>query len=252
MKQSLTENSRTKFFKNLLKNHLAIIFFYYIFTIIFTFPNLLNLENVFTHHSDHYLFLSTFFWYDYNLSNLESFNLWWIFWNDYQFYPIGGFTGSLGSLSSFLSLVLMPIVDSYVKVFNILVLVGFVLSGYGSFLLAKHVTKNYFAAIIAGLVFGFGVYHAAHYELSHLGLLSTQFIPFTILYLIKTREEKNKKNPLIAGIFLFFVLTISFNTGLASVALDLLAAPKNLGIAMVARIPIITRTTISSTSVKPF
>ncbi len=214
MKKLLTENSRTEFLKNLLKNHLVIILFYFIFTIIFTFPNLLNFENVITYRTDSYVFLSTFFWYNHSLSNLESLDLWWIFWNDYQFYPIGAFTGGIGSFNSILSPILFLIVDSYVKVFNIFILFGFVLSGYGSFLLAKHLTKNYFAAIIAGLVFGFGVYHAIHYELSHLSLISTQFIPFTLLYLIKTREQKNKKNPIIAGIFLFFVLIISFNTGL--------------------------------------
>ncbi len=214
MKKLLTENSRTKFLKNLLKNHLIIIFFYSVFTIIFTFPNFLDFEKVNTYYTDFYIFLSTFFWYNHSIENFESLDLWWIFWNDYQFYPIGAFTGGVGSLSSFLSLILSPIVESYVKVYNSLIFFGFVFSGYGTFLLAKRVTNNYFASIIAGLVFAFGAYHAAHYSLGHLALLSTQFIPFTILYLIKTREQKDKKNPIIAGIFLFFVLIMSFNTGL--------------------------------------
>jgi len=69
---------------------------------------------------------------------------------------------------------------------NLVQLGGVVLSGFGAYLLAEHVTGNRPAAFVAGTAFTFAPYrfvHASHYDLSHL-----EFLPFGILALLLLYE----------------------------------------------------------------
>jgi len=80
------------------------------------------------------------------------------------------------------------------------------------FLLTKHLTKNYYASIVAGIIFSFGIYHLWHGE-RHVELLPLQFIPLSVLFLIKTVESKKIKDPIIGGIFLALGLISSVYLG---------------------------------------
>jgi hypothetical protein len=70
---------------------------------------------------------------------------------------------------------------------NLVQLAAVVLSGFGAYLLAHHVTGNRAASFVAGAAFTFAPYrflHAAHYDLSQLELL-----PFGLLTLLRLYDS---------------------------------------------------------------
>ena len=82
--------------------------------------------------------------------------------------------------------------------YNVLLMLSFILSAYGMYLLCKEITHNDYAAFLAGLIFGFLPYRFAH--LDHLNLLSIQWLPFCFLFL--TRYLFSKKGRGVISLFL--------------------------------------------------
>ena len=62
--------------------------------------------------------------------------------------------------------------------YNLLFLSTFVLSGLGTYLLARELTRSAPASVVAGLLYAFALYRVAHY--SHLQALSSQWLPFAL------------------------------------------------------------------------
>jgi hypothetical protein len=139
-------------------------------------------------------------------------NLWWVkhsvlsFANPYTtnfiFYPIGAdlYVHSLSPVAGLFSIpfqLTLGLIFSY----NLLVILSFVLAGYGAYKLANYVTADKKASFFAGLVFGFSAYHFAR-AWGHLNLVSIQWIPFYILFLLKMRKEPSMKNVFLAMFFL--------------------------------------------------
>ncbi|HYT39039.1 MAG TPA: hypothetical protein VEN99_05990 [Acidimicrobiia bacterium] len=80
---------------------------------------------------------------------------------------------------------------------NLVQLAAIVLSGFGAYLLAHHVTGNRAASFVAGAAFTFAPYrflHAAHYDLSHL-----EFLPFGLLTLLRLYEAPSRRRALMFG-----------------------------------------------------
>ena len=67
--------------------------------------------------------------------------------------------------------------------YNVLLLLSFVFSAYGMFLLCQEITQNTSAACLGGLIFGFLPFRFAH--LDHLNLLSTYWLPLCFLFLTR-------------------------------------------------------------------
>jgi hypothetical protein len=114
------------------------------------------------------------------------------------FFPVGAHTAFNTNmpLVSVLSWPLQKLFGLGVAA-NVMQLGGVVLSGFGAYLLAHHVTKNRPAAFMAGAAFTFAPYrflHAAHYDLSHL-----EFLPFGILALLVLYERPTRKRALAFG-----------------------------------------------------
>lgn len=64
---------------------------------------------------------------------------------------------------------------------NVVLFLSFSLSGLGMYYLARHLTGHRGASLIAGLIFAFAPYRFGH--LSHLPLLTAQWMPLTLLFL---------------------------------------------------------------------
>ncbi len=154
--------------------------------------------------------------------NLQSlWNLWWVkhailnlhthpYFTDYLFYPQGA-SLSFHSLSLFNSLLGIPLqfIFNSIICYNLLILLSFVLSGWGMYLLLYQLTRHSGAAFVASLVFAYSPYHFAHAE-HHLQLSSIQFIPFFILYLLKLLECPRLKHSFLTGVFLFLASLCSW------------------------------------------
>lgn len=65
--------------------------------------------------------------------------------------------------------------------YNLLLLGSFALSGWGMYLLCKDLTRSRVAALGAGIIFGFFPHRFG--QISHLHLLSTEWMPFCLLFL---------------------------------------------------------------------
>ncbi len=71
--------------------------------------------------------------------------------------------------------------DNPVLGYNLLLLASFALCGWGMYLLGKDLTHSRVAGLGAGIIFGFFPHRFG--QLSHLHLLSAQWMPFCLLFL---------------------------------------------------------------------
>ncbi|MBP9074808.1 MAG: hypothetical protein KBG20_21040, partial [Caldilineaceae bacterium] len=143
------------------------------------------------------------------------------------------------TLNPFNGLTTLPVQLSagLIPAYNAVVLISWVLGGYGVFLLAlyiltrpqtaiRHSPFAYSSAFIAGLIFTFSPFHMAHL-LGHMQVMSLEWMPFYLLALIQATDRAKSGRPwvrhaLMAGLFLtlvglcdwYFVLYLFLFTGL--------------------------------------
>ena len=188
-----------------MKLHFIIILIFIGLTVIMTWPVSANFDSEIAGQGigDPLHMLWRFWMIKFSLENgLDPFN------TNLIFYPDGintlqhniFSTGVAYFLQSFFSIELT---------WNIIWLSSFVLGGYSCFLLARKLTGNFIASIIAGIIFTFSTYHFAH-GLVHIGLTVIFWIPIFVLFLYRTSESKSVLNPILAGVFLFLVSTSHF------------------------------------------
>lgn len=188
-----------KRFKN---HHFNALFGYLSLTIILTWPLILNFTTGVIGLGDEKIYLWNFWWFKKALFELHANP----FFCDYIFYPFGANIVflPLTIFNDVVSLFLLPFC-SYAAVYNIILFLSFTLSGYGMYLLADYLLKDKKAAFIAGIIFAFCPQKFGHI-LGHLNLLSTEWIPFYILFLVQMSCGKySVKNSLLAGVFLLLV-----------------------------------------------
>lgn len=177
-------------------------------------------------------------------------NLWWmrlalvdrVQWplaTDLLYYPTG-VTLHFHTLNPFNGLISLPVqlVFGLIPAYNVVVLLSFVLSGYGAFLLALWLLRprgalalapgsRMAAAFVAGMVFAFAPFHMAHL-LGHMQVFAYQWIPFAVLYLLRALDGARagrswRRDALWGGLFLalaglcdwYFVLYLALFAGVA-------------------------------------
>ena len=69
--------------------------------------------------------------------------------------------------------------------YNLFWLFSFFLAAYGMYLLVYYLTRNYYAALIAGVIFAFSPFHFAQAVSTNIGTMNYQWIPFFVLFMIK-------------------------------------------------------------------
>jgi hypothetical protein len=99
-------------------------------------------------------------------------------------------------------LLFSPLTHFFGEVFtyNFLVLGSFVLTAFGTYLLARELWSNRLAAVLAGIIVGFCPYRFAH-AAGHLSIVSTEWIPFFFLYLERLISRPRLRNAVLAGVF---------------------------------------------------
>ena len=88
-----------------------------------------------------------------------------------------------------------------VLIYNLLLFAGFVGSGLGMFVLARHLTKATGPALLAAAMFTMLPYRIEHFM--HLELQWAMFIPLTFWALHRTAESKSWRWGIVAGLFLW-------------------------------------------------
>ena len=115
-----------------------------------------------------------------------------LYFTRYMFYPYG-VSLTLHSFSHFNTLLwflLRPLVGNLVA-YNATVLLAYPLSGLAMFALVRYLTNSTLGAFIASLIFAFSPYHIV--ESAHPVLVTTQWLPFFLLFLIKTVRSSDRR-----------------------------------------------------------
>lgn len=189
------------FFKKQSKN-LIVFAFYVVVALVLTYPLINNFSTAMPGGGgDSFLFAWNQWWVKYSLLNLQQNP----YFTDLISYP---FTTNLvfHTLTFTNSLVSVPLQLFLPNIiaFNMIFILSLILAAYGMYLLAYYLFKNYFVAIISGIMFVFN-----SYVFSVIGLFqytSIYVIPFFILFFIKIFRENKVKNALLAGL----ILALSF------------------------------------------
>jgi len=186
------------------KLNITILSAYTILSIIFTYP-VAFFGNKIPGVGDVFWFLWDLWWFKTAL--LSSANP---YYTDYIFYPYG-VSLAFSEVTPFNAIVSIPLqlVFGLVNTYNLIWISTFILSGYGTFLLVKYLTHDPKAAFISGLIFMFCPYRFAH-ALGHLNLISTEWMPLYILFLIKVINENGRINAIYAALFLFLTTLCSY------------------------------------------
>jgi hypothetical protein len=88
--------------------------------------------------------------------------------------------------------------------YNIVLLLSFVLSGFGTFLLVRALTRSSSAGLVAGIIFSFSAYRMTN--LAQAQLLTTQWMPFALLALVQLARQPRPRHA--ATFVLFFCLQV--------------------------------------------
>ena len=162
-----------------------------------------------------------FWWWKFSLLELHQSP----YHTKFLFHPTGA-SLVFHTHSPFNMLVSLPVnvVWGPAAAYNFCSILGFWLSGWGAFLLAREVTGDARGAFLAGIVFAF---FPQHFEqtLEHLNLATTQFIPFTFYYLLRLRREGGWRNVLGLGASFAFCAMCGWHLG---ITLALILAPIGL------------------------
>jgi hypothetical protein len=149
-------------------------------------------------------------------------NIWWTkksilernwnfpFYTNIQFYPHGT-SLVFHSLSLVNTIIAFPLtlIFNLITVYNILILLSFILSGYFMYLLIVYLIKDRFIALIIGFAFTFSPYHISK-AVGYLNLLSIQWVPLFYLFFFKSlnKEKRRIKLLYIVGASLLFLTIV--------------------------------------------
>jgi hypothetical protein len=87
-----------------------------------------------------------------------------------------------------------------VVAYNLIVLISFPLTAFGTYLLCRELWGSRLAAVVAGTAVGFCAYRVSH-ALGHLSIVTTQWIPFFLFYVERSIRRPTVRNGSLAGLF---------------------------------------------------
>lgn len=85
-----------------------------------------------------------------------------------------------------------------IGVYNLLVLLSTILSGFGMFLLAREVSGSFGAGLLAGIIFAYAPFR--YLQFIHLPIFPTQWLPFTFFFLERFARTRKPVLGLAAGL----------------------------------------------------
>ncbi|MGB9750903.1 hypothetical protein [Roseiflexus castenholzii] len=140
-------------------------------------------------------------------------NLWWVhralatptnpFFTPLLFYP-QGVDLTLQTLNISNGILFLPVTALFgpIAAYNAAVLTALVLSGVGGYALALRVSGDRLAAFIGGAIFAFSPFHLTKIWDGQLEMITLQWAAFYAFFLLRAVEDLQRRDALIAGVFL--------------------------------------------------
>lgn len=186
-----------------LKRYCLVLTLFIVLTVVMTYPLAIEITSLLPGSIDIFSYL-WIFWYTTQFTpHILDVNS--IFYTNYVFYPDGVPVIAFFSTYNQVLFNLMAPLLGVVVTSNILYLSSFILSGFGAYLLCKHITREDISAIVAGIIFAFCPYHFDHALVGHMGAMTMQWIPFCVLFLLKTFEDRKIIDTVLAAVFFILV-----------------------------------------------
>lgn len=168
-------------------------------TVAMTYPLIGHLDDlVLGPPQDNYYYLSWFSWLRHSIVDLGQPST----INPNVFYPYGhDFTTSETTWANVV--LTLPVLLGWgaVPAFNMAVLLSFVLSGLGMYILVVALTGNWWAGLLSGLIYAFAPYRMAHLGGGQLPLLGTQWLPLCLWAIERLLHERRWAWGLLIGLF---------------------------------------------------
>ncbi len=184
-----------------LPRELAVIGAFGVLALVFTWPLALHFNQAVPgeDHRDAWQMVWNLWWVRYALEHAQN-----PFQTGLIFYPQGTglYLHALNALNGLLSLPVQYLggalggaAGGAVAGYNFIVLFSLTVGAYGAFCLARYLWGDPKAALVAGLAYGFSTYNFDHL-LGHLNLVSSEFIPFYILFFLKALQPGSSNQKL--------------------------------------------------------
>ena len=166
--------------------HLAVLGLFAVLTLAITYPLPLRMNQVLAGGDiDDYINPWVDWWTHHVLTTPgES-----LYYTDYLFYPDGVSLvfHSFSHTNTAVSLALQPWIGQPAA-YNMTILLSYLLSAFGMYLLIEYLTGSTVAGIVSGIVFAFNPYHI--FESIHPVVMSIQWMPFSLLFLFRWLRER--------------------------------------------------------------
>lgn len=122
-----------------------------------------------------------------------------------NFYPYPNTLAYSNSMvpQSLLALPIILATGNLALAFNLSIWFALIMNGYAMYLLLRAWQAGFWGALVGGFIFAFGFFHLIH--LGHLDVLSSEWIPLSLLYLHLAIESRAPKH--FALYSLFFLLS---------------------------------------------
>jgi hypothetical protein len=184
-----------------LNAHLLVLGVFVALSVILTYPLVKDLGSRILGPpapGDNFEYLYKVWWFKHALFDLHISP----FFNPDMFYPFGyPVTLSETTLANTIPALPLTLLFGEVVAYNLTILISFVLSGFGMYLLVLYLTGSRQAGLVSGVVFAFCPYRMLHLGSGHLPLMGTQWLPLLFLYLDKMLVRQRASDGLMAAVF---------------------------------------------------
>jgi len=184
-------------YKKTFKTDLIVLSVFIGLTVLVTYPTALKMGSTVRDPGDPLLNTWILAW---DIHKILSGDIWNLF-NANIFYPHTRTLAYSEHLfpQALIGLTVMLISGNPILTYNFVLLFSFVTSGFGMYLLARYLTNNTFAGVIAGIIYAFSPFMFSN--LGHLQIISAGGIPLSFLFLHKFFKDESCKHLLLFTLF---------------------------------------------------
>ena len=208
-----------------IRSNLAVAVAFAALTCLLTYPQVRNLATAVPYHSDPYFSMWRLGWVAHAIhttpANLFDANI---------FYP-ERLTLAYSDAMLLPGIALAPlfwIETSPVAIYNLALFMAFTLSGLATFWLARHLTGNAGASLVAGVIYAFAPYRFTHY--AHLELQLVFWIPLLLWTLHRTLPRITTRDGVLIGGILAFQLLSCIYAGIFAAMFCVVFVPSLLAV----------------------